>query len=87
MPDLEVGDVVWFDMTNPENFSLDPTWVADAPFIVSDPNPSNNDECISINRLRGKFCDGYDTWYFYPWRFRKDEFLTAARKACADTNV
>ena len=82
MADFEVGDIVRFDPEEPINASMSPLWTQHQPFIiVSSTDASYQIKSFDGHKLPESSENGY--WSFWKRRFRKDEFLTAAKKACA----
>lgn len=81
MAELEVGDILHWDREHPEFREVERSGHAHyGPFVMTRPNGLNH--CY-VKRLNGlPFHEKYElSWFRY--RFRKDEFLTVAKKACA----
>lgn len=78
---IEVGDVVVWDMDVSINQSLG-RFRNQGPFVVTEANI--NSECLRVRRLNAETFndeDGRQELPFWPSRFRRDESLTAVRRA------
>jgi hypothetical protein len=84
MAELEVGDILHWDRDHPEFHEVVASGHSESgPLVMTRPNGAYHCYCKQLNGLPF-YKDGTMELSWLRYRFRKDEFLTAAKKACQD---